>query len=140
MTYVSIDNLKPSIPERLLIQALDDDGDGAVDEPVWEGLADAASRAVDAPLSQSYRVPFAAPLPALVSEAARIFALEMIWQRRGAFGEANPVGTQADEMRRRLSRVGVGDEPLTATAKHGAPSVAVVTEQSRLAQKDAMLF
>ena len=140
MPYVAYNDLLPMIPAHLLLQAVDDDKDGTADPGVWDAIAESASDEVDGYLGQSYKVPFASPVPALVSQSALIFAGEMVYHRRGAFGDSNPFASRAVRIRERLERIGRGDEPLTPGTKHQTEAVAVITEPSRLYNKDGMMF
>lgn len=139
MPYVTQDDIKTLMPADYLAQCLADEGeDSAV---VFARIAAAASNAVDAALAQAYTVPFASPVPSLVSEAARIFCAEMLYMRRGVPPDANPFTARATEIRKKLDRVGNGKEPLQpGAAANASDSVAIVTEPSRLNQPGAMLF
>ncbi|MBU4460298.1 MAG: DUF1320 domain-containing protein, partial [Verrucomicrobia bacterium] len=74
MPYVTKADLEGLIPPQFITEALDDDGDGVEDAGLWDKVAAQAGEAVDALLGQRFEVPFAAPVPPLVSQAAKIFA------------------------------------------------------------------
>lgn len=138
MIYVTQDNVKTLVPAGVLAQCLSDDGEDP--DVVWGRIAATAGQAVDALLERAYAVPFAEPLPALVEEAALVFACEILYQRRGVPPDANPFGKRAADMRTRLERIGNGKEPLRPGANPSvSDSVAVVTEPSRLHPSGGML-
>jgi phage gp36-like protein len=140
--YITYARILTVIPEDYVRQACDDanTGDAAAIDARFAELAEEASRSVDELLSARYTVPFADPLPAAVSGAAKVFLGEMLYQRRGAVGDSNPFFKQAEAMRTRLAKIGRGDEPLQTGAPEPDDSVAIVTEPSRLAQAGQMLF
>ena len=102
MFYVTMADLTGMIPGPFLIQALDDDSDGAADPAAWNSVAKDASDAVDGVLGGRFTVPFSNPLPAVVIAAAKLFAAEQIYARRGKSAQENPFTKQATEMRAKL--------------------------------------
>ena len=129
MPYVALDDLRGKIPQTFLVQALDDDRDGEVDAGLWELIQSQADQAVDSRLGQRYPVPFDDP-PAIVSEAALIFACEAIYARRVG-PEQNPWMGMGNAMRSRLERIGSGDESLTPEIARTKPSGGVISEPAR---------
>lgn len=132
MPYVSLTDVQANIPPPFLIQALDDNSDGAIDAGLWELIQGQAGRAVDSRLGQRYTVPLAddAPGIALAREAALIFACEACYARRVG-PEQNPWMGMGNAMRGKLDRIGKGEEPLTPATPRGRPSGNVITEPSR---------
>lgn len=128
MAYIEQSELTGEIPQKFLVEALDDDGDGRADTAEWEKVAASASEAVDALIGSRYAVPLENP-PALVRRAARIFALEILYGRRGV--EENPWSDQAKQMRRLLEAVGAGKISLDQSLDQARPAVAVITEPGR---------
>lgn len=132
--YFTRTEIAAKVPARIMLEALDDDGDGVIDEAVWDEVAASACNEVDAPLGQRYAVPFsAAPdYPVLVVAAAILFCCEALYLRRG-FGDAktNPFITRADAMRQKLDDIAAGRSALTPTAIRPRPSVSAVTEPAR---------
>jgi phage gp36-like protein len=131
MSYVALSDIVGELPESWRDQALDDDGDGSGDSAVWDQVAAAAGEDVDAYLGQRFAVPFLAPLPALVVRAARVFALDKLFRRRGIEESANPWAVQATEMRSKLNKVATGAEPLGPGYERERPWAAIVTEPTR---------
>lgn len=127
--YVELTDLKGEIPDEFLTQALDDDGDGVADSGVWDQIAAQASTDVDAFIGGRYTVPLSAPIPATVSRAARIFALEKLYLRRGV--QPNPWKAQADELRALLGKIGTGEVPLSVAVNRAKPSGTVISETAR---------
>ena len=132
MSYILQTALKGKVPDDLLLQALDDNADGVADDGIWDTIAADVDRAIDGRLEGRYAVPLAAPLPAVVIEAATVFAAEAVYMRRGLAGDQNPWIKQADAFRKRLEAIGSGEQPLKnnfAPAKSGG---SVITEPSRV--------
>lgn len=136
MSYINRTAITATMPEDFLIEALDDDNDGAEDAGLFEAVAAEASGAVDAYLSAKFAVPFEAPLPPLVAEAAKIFFCELLHTRRGNHGEDNPFTERADLHRKMLAKAGVGAIPLQVAKKGARPSVSFVTEPARTHSKN----
>jgi hypothetical protein len=121
MSYVTEERIRTRIPATLLNDALDDDRDGAADDGLLEEILQAASDAVDGLLSGQYRVPFAAPYPAPVREAAFVFACELIYDRR-QLAEKNPFQPTAAQWRTTLGAVGRGQTRLDALTGDSYPA------------------
>jgi hypothetical protein len=130
MAYVCYTDVQGKIPPKFLIQALDDDLDGQPDPGLFDLIASQVSTDIDGRLGQRYAVPFSAPLPAIVSSAALIFACEAVYARR-VTPEQNPWMGQGNSFRSKLDRIGQGLEPLTPELQRKAPSVSVIGECSK---------
>jgi len=132
--YITLSQVLAKVPRDLVVQALDDNGDGEIDPPVWEEVAGAACIEVDSKLGKRYTVPFvpAPDYPAIVVQAALLFVWEALYLRRG-LGESktNPWIDKADAMRRELDDIGAGNVPLNPTIKRPVPSVSAVTGRAR---------
>ncbi len=125
MAYVTEEQIKSKVPASMLVDALDDDRDGAPDPGLLEATLQAASSAVDALVGARYAVPFATA-PAAAQEAALVFACEMIFDRR-QITERNPFRAQAERWRDRLALVGEGLLALQAGLEaEGAPRIGVI--------------
>lgn len=97
-----------------LVEALDDDNDGKIDDGLVARICQRASDAVDSFLSGRYAVPLS-PVPKLAVEAALIFACEQIYnRRRQGVDEKNPYTPRADDLRDRLKRISDREESLDA--------------------------
>lgn len=132
--YFTLDDVTAKVPLADVVKALDDDGDGVMDDAAWTACVAAACNEVDGTLGQRYDIPFAAEpdTPTLVHQAALLFFWELLYLRRG-FGkqEDNPWIAKADKMRTKLDAVAAGEVPLTPTAIRPKPSVSAVTESAR---------
>ena len=135
MFYVTMADLTGMIPGPFLIQALDDDSDGAADPAAWNSVAKDASDAVDGVLGGRFTVPFSNPLPAVVIAAAKLFAAEQIYARRGKSAQENPFTKQATEMRAKLEEIAKGEQALAPTVNRAKPSATAITETSKTASK-----
>lgn len=115
--YVRKEDIVPrEVPEAFFIEHLDDDGDGAEDPGIWNAVADGASRTCDDLLSRRYLTPFSV-IPPLVRQAASIFALESLHNRRGRYGDENPYSKRADKFRAQLNDIAGGNGSLEAASE-----------------------
>lgn len=127
--YIELSDLQAVIPATFLTQSLDDDNDGVID--AWTAVQAAAERSVNAALGVRFSVPFAAPVPAIVTEAAFLFAAEACYTRRGVEFDQNPFGKAASAMRATLRKIAAGEIPLSPDIERKKPSVSIITEPSR---------
>jgi phage gp36-like protein len=130
------DELHALIPGRFVVEALDDDGDGSADAAAWAMVVAAACDQIDSRLEGRFEVPFLGPpYPAIVREAALVFAAEILYQRRGQSGEtANPHTARANGLRAKLDNIGQGKAPLAPEAGHRAkPPISIISAPSRTA-------
>ncbi|MBP7430718.1 MAG: DUF1320 family protein [Candidatus Hydrogenedentes bacterium] len=137
MGYVNRAFVRANIAPVDLLRALDHDNDRVEDTGAFDESDAAASNAVDAILSAVHTVPFTAPIPALVVDAATIFFCESLFSRRGIYGDQNPFKARADEMREVLRSVAEGARLLDAGAvadvagfSSSPASVFTITESS----------
>jgi phage gp36-like protein len=140
MAYILQSDLDGKIPAQLLLQALDDNGDGLADDGVWDKIVLDVESAINSRLEGNYAIPLAAPIPAIISEAAKILAAEAVYLRRGLTGDQNPWVKQADAMRKRLEDIGSGKLPLTPATNPQGPTGVVITETSRLQTGDYLML
>jgi phage gp36-like protein len=124
-------DINSRVPADFLLQALDDNQDGVVDAAVWQGVQRDVAAQIDGYLGQRYPVPFKPPRPAIVSAAARAFACELLYKRRGSADKVNPWHDEAETFRKKLEAVGKGEQPLTPELQRQKPSVSVVSEPSK---------
>ena len=129
MAYILQSDIKGMIPEALLTQALDDNGDGQADIGVWDCIALDVQKAIDGPLAAAYAVPFATPLPDILQEAAKVFACELLYQRRGYAANVNPWTKRADECRAQLKAIADGS-PLPGLTRT-APAPILISEDAK---------
>ena len=131
--YTTLDQVKAKLPYDFIVEALDDDKDGIIDDGVWTAVSEDAADQVDARLGKRYAVPFNPELlEPIVKSSSLMFVLETLYQRRG-FGteEKNPFLASARAARTELNQIGDGKVPLTPEATKPRPSVAVFTEPAR---------
>jgi phage gp36-like protein len=140
MAYVAQSDLAGKIPPAMIVAALDDNADGTADTGVWDALAADVERAINGRLAPRYSVPFAAPLPDLIVDAALLFACEAIYTRRGMAGDKqNPFAAEADAMRERLEKLGRGDGSLPGVVPARAGG-AVIAEPTKTGQSNGRLL
>lgn len=115
-----------------LNDALDDDGDGQVEEGLLDRLLSAASGAVDGFLQGRYVTPLN-PVPAIAVEATLVFTIEKIYNRRKQGpNERNPYEERATEMRKRLKKISDREESLDAQERPAFRPGAIIEKESRL--------
>lgn len=126
MAYTTQAKIESKIPPPHLNDALDDDRDGTADSGVIDTIIEVASTAVDALLAARYEVPFTTP-PAMVQEAALIFACEAIYDRRQIL-DKNPYTARADDWRELLGKIGGGAGSIDAATEQSFTPGAAITE------------
>lgn len=126
--YVTRAQIEAEIPRPHLIEALDDDRDGQEDEGLLDNVIANAVIAIHSPLSALYEVPFEDTVPTVVSEAAFIFVCESIYRRRQTPDEQNPYFKRAEDIRKRLNRIGRNEEKLESTIEKSFTNGAAITE------------
>lgn len=131
VAYIELNALKADIPADTLVQALDENGDGAIDGDVWTEIQVKVGEEIDGTLGQRYATPFADPLPAIVKLAARAFAIEAIYAKRSLLNEKSPERINAKNIRAKLSAIADGAEPLMPGKDRARPSGSVIKESAR---------
>lgn len=133
VVYTTLAQVKAKLPNDFIIEALDDDKDGILDEDVWTAVAEDAANQVDGRLGKRYQVPFNPDaLEPIIVSSSLMFVLETLYQRRGLGSEeTNPFLASARAARKELTDIGNGDTPLTPTAAKPRQSVMVVSEPAR---------
>lgn len=93
------------MPLALLTEALDDNRDGAADDAAWA--------AVQAAAEERIRSAFGGAAPArhalAAAHARKVFMLEILYNRRGFTGEANPHTAAANRVEKRLEALAAGE-------------------------------
>jgi phage gp36-like protein len=131
VAYIDINALKGKIPDRQLLEILDDDQDGVIDPAVWSQIQDDVQTEIDGILGQRYATPFTDPLPAVVKLAAQTLAVEGVFNHRNLLSEKSPERINANALRKKLSAIADGEEPLSPGKERARPSASVITEPSR---------
>ena len=109
--YVTLENLIGKLPLAHLTDAFDDDRDGAVDSEAVAAALEAACVDVESYLEGRYEIPFTT-VPAVVSKAAPLFAIETTFNRRQKT-IPETLAAQIKDVRAQLTAIGAGDEPLS---------------------------
>ena len=109
MSYLSAyTDLKGLIPLDFVVQALDDDNDGAADAGLFDAVLADAEREINGFCDQRYAIPFTDPLPDLIIDAAKILVGLRLYIRRGRSGDANPLTAEAKRIRAKLQAIADG--------------------------------
>ena len=138
MAYITRTQVEDKILPPILLDALDDNGDGQEDAGRFDSLVATASQEVDGYLAGLFTVPFPDPAPPKVCQAALCFMLEAIFARRSVASNAslaNPYTAQATFWRGHLQKVGNRELPFDAgQEKAFSPGAAIVEDISVNAQ------
>ena len=140
--YLAISDLDGEIPRTFLIQALDDDNDGTIDQ--WDAVKAAAQEDVDALLEGRFAVPLTlTPMPKVIKRATVAFFCERCYRRRGTSDADNPWKGRADSFRKILAAITAGDLKLSVQphAEDAAvdPPGSVITHESGLGAPGRLL-
>ena len=112
MTNLTIDDLVGDMPERMIVEALDDDGDGFADDSAFNAALKSANARAEAI--------FGGEVPARYARTAdyavRVFLLDLIHRRHGDADEKNPWARLADQEEARLKGLANGTEAIDATS------------------------
>lgn len=140
MPYVTLAKLKAGLPAEITAQLLDDTGAGVPDAANWAAIAAAIQEEIDGRLGQRFAVPLD-PVPAVIANAAFVLAAELLYQRRGFYGEHNPWTKRADSIRGTqgqpggqaglLDKIAAGEVPLTTETARARPSISAITEPAK---------
>lgn len=95
------------MPAARIVEALDDDGDGQPDEAAWAAVL-AGTEARLSAIFGGAAVPDALAGPA--DYARRLFALTLLYARRGLADDANPFEAEAQRAEARLRALASGEE------------------------------
>ena len=140
MPYVQLSDLAGSIPSEFLTQALDDNRDGTIDEPVFDGIVADVGNQIDGYIGLRYAIPLVPNLtlypntygyPPVLTNAARVFTLEQLYKRRGVTDEKNPWAAQAGQTRTLLKAISLGQSPLAPELSRKDPTASIVTQPMR---------
>lgn len=132
MAYVTRDEVLTKISNSDLDAFTDDNGDGTPDPGVLDNVISVASNAADSYVASIYTTPFVGYIPAKIHDAALIFTVEMLYQRRLAPEEKNIFKPQADLWRKILTDIGTGLVPLDANVTRTVTPGFGILDQSRL--------
>lgn len=120
MAYVSAKELRALVPDEYRDAALADQGEQP--EPgLLAAVIDQASREVDALIEGRVRLPLSEPYPQKIITAAKYFALEILFTRRGV-EMPKTTADKISRIRSDLGKVGAGDLRLEAPAEQTAES------------------
>ena len=98
-------DLLGEIPVAILTEALDDNGDGTADEAAWAAVVSAAEERLHSAFGGDVPPRHAAA----ATRARKLFALVILYNRRGFTGEANPYTTAANLAEKRLEALAAGE-------------------------------
>lgn len=128
MAYCSYNDIAALIPPDFLVQALDDNGDGAADDGLFDTIEGLAEDDINAFLGVRYALPLDQPYPPVVVSAARALTCEKLYDRRGIGPDKNPWTAKANAARAVLKAISLGETPLAPDLNRADPSASIVTE------------
>ena len=132
LPYVTRNEVLSKISNSDFVPFLDDNGDGIEDPGLLDNIIAVASNAADAFVASIYKTPFTEYVPAKIHDAALVFTVEMLYQRRLAPTEQNIFKPQADMWREILKSIGTGQIPLDANVTRVVTPGFAITYESRL--------
>ena len=112
MTILTIDDLVGDMPERMIVEALDDDGDGFADDAAFNAALASANARAEAIFGGSVPERYARA----ADYAVRVFLLDLIHRRHGDADDKNPWASLAVEQVSRLRALASGTESIDATS------------------------
>ena len=130
MIMINYTELAGLIPMQSIIEALDDNGDGAADAGAWNEVLAAANERIGDCFGGSVPEAYAGS----VGYARKIFCAEILFSRRGLSGDHNPFGKRAIDHEQRLRRLASGDDNAS-----GASGVALWAGQPRSAAQQGLM-
>jgi len=108
---INYTELKGLMPLHKIVEALDDNGDGAADAGAWtEVLA-----AVEERIGDCFGGSVPDELADSVGYARKIFAMEILFDRRNISGDKNPYTKRAEDQEKRLRALAGGAENASGT-------------------------
>jgi hypothetical protein len=116
-------DLSGEMPLANIIEALDDDGDGAADDSAWAAVQASAEERIAEAFGGSVPAEYASG----VTHARKLFLLEILYRRRGFTGERNPFSSQASKAEDRLRKLATGEE-----TPQGAGGGSAITEPAKI--------
>lgn len=140
MAYITQSDVAACVEPGLIVQALDDDKDGAADEGRWEQVLAAVEGEINGVLAVRYTIPFSGPVPAAVKHATLVLTAEALYLRRGMTGDQNPWTARARDVRERLARIAAGDEQLSAAVSRVGAGGAAIVEPSKTHEPSGRLM
>lgn len=122
--------LAGEIPIANIVEALDDNGDGAADAGAWEAVQDSAEKRI----SEAFGGEVPARHAGSADYARRLFLCEILFRRRGLSGERNPFQAQAAKAEERLRRLATGAE-----TPEGAGGGTAFSEPAKIAGVEGLM-
>jgi hypothetical protein len=122
-------DLEGLLPAEQIVQALDDNGDGEADEATWNGVLAAANGRL-ASCTGGEEIDEAQAL-----WAVKLFAAEILYNRRGFSENRNPIYSQAKDAEERIRDLAQNGELSDEEAEAGA-----VTEDLHISGRSERLI
>jgi phage gp36-like protein len=112
MAYTTQAYIEARLNSAELINLLDDDGDGSIDDGLLDAVIANVSKDIDGQLANVYTVPFSSPYPAMVVSSATLLVCYELYRRRLNYKETNPFQSDYDRVWKQLDAIRKGDESL----------------------------
>lgn len=140
MAYSTQSDLEKQLPQDLLTQLADDDGDGIIDGGIVPEAIQKADDEINAYVATRYAVPFS-PVPTLIKTLSVDMAIWNLYARRRMDSET--VTKRYDRAVKLLrdiaeGKASVGETPGPAESETGLPEVSTTVHDGRMFTKDSM--
>lgn len=106
MSYTSRAEIETLLPDNVIEEACDQDGNGEEDDGVFAALLALIETEVDALVYTDANPDGDGATAALLTSAARALLCDALYRRRGTVEKENPYLVRAQEARERLRRIG----------------------------------
>ena len=131
MSYFTQTDLEVLIPPGWVVEALDDDADGAQDATLFSELQTVIEGRINGKLGQRYAVPITAGLADdFLRDCAVHMAAAVLYKRRGLYAQF-PYVDELEDLTTTLNAIARGEEPLAPEADREEPSVSAITENTK---------
>ena len=140
MAYSTQSDLEKQLPNELLVQLADDDGDGVIDSGIVPDAIQKADDEINAYAATRYTVPFV-PVPTLIKALSVDLSIWNLYARRGRENET--VTKRYDRAVKLLRDIAagtatLGETPGPAESETGLPESTTTVSDERIFTKDTL--
>lgn len=115
--YVDKASVEAEFDALHMMEALDDDRNGAQDSGLFAKITARVDKRIQAAVAVSKALSGASPPPQLLNECGCVFACAMIFRRRGVADSQNPFAEREKALAETLDGFGKGDRAEKGTLK-----------------------
>jgi len=121
MAYTTREKIESVIPADFLERSFWKEGEE--ESGVIDTIISIADNEIDGYLAGRYTVPFSAPLPGMVANAALIITCDLIYRRNSVPNEGNPWNQSAKDIREALQAISNGSAILGEVSQSALTSM-----------------